>query len=86
MFAPWMASITAAVTSFVRALPPRSGVWKRGSAVTRSIALISRFAPLGLSKMLEHHHRRPERADRVGDLSLPMMSKAEPWISSTSDG
>jgi hypothetical protein len=32
--------MTAAVTSAVLALPPRSGVWKRLSAVTRSIAFI----------------------------------------------
>ena len=47
MFAPWIASITAAVTSVVRAVPPRSGVWKRLSAVTRSIAAISRWPAAG---------------------------------------
>ena len=35
---------TAAVTSFVVATPPRSGVWNRASAVTASIALIRRSA------------------------------------------
>src|SRR5580700_3463633 len=34
----WIAATTASVTIRVVALPPRSGVWSAGSAVTRSTA------------------------------------------------
>ena len=60
-------SHTARVTSAVVAVPPRSGVCSDGSAVTRSIAFIRRAAAACLAQMLQHHHRGPERADRIGD-------------------
>src|SRR5262249_38287156 len=73
----WMASMTAAVTSAVLALPPRSGV----SAVTRSIARINR-SPAGFSRRCSSIMTVP-----IGvAIPLPIMSKAEPWIGSNIEG
>src|SRR6185369_7548326 len=83
--APWIASMTAAVTSAVLALPPRSGVWKRLSAVTRSIACIRRSAALfspKCSSIITADQKVP-----IGLATpLPMISKAEPWIGSNIEG
>ena len=47
--------MVASVTCRVVALPPRSGVCSDGSAVTFSIARMSRSAAGRLAEMLQHH-------------------------------
>src|ERR1700687_3046408 len=83
--APWMASMTAAVTSAVLACPPRSGVWQRWSAVTRSIASIRR-SPAAVSPRCSSIITADQNVPIGLAMPLPMMSNAEPWIGSNIAG
>src|SRR6185295_16445801 len=78
------ASITARVTSCVRALPPRSGV-NTFFAVTASMAFMMRdaaFASPRCSSIIDAVQKVA-----IGFATpLPVMSKAEPWIGSNIDG
>src|SRR5512145_470981 len=78
------AAATAAVTSRVRALPPKSGV-NTFFAVTASMACMSRaaaFASPRCSSIIA-----PVQNVAIGLATpLPVMSNAEPWIGSNIDG
>src|SRR4051812_2653069 len=77
-------AITAAVTSFVRAVPPRSGV-KTFFAVTASIAFMRRDAAL-VSPRCSSIIDAVQKVATGLATPLPVMSKAEPWIGSNIDG
>src|SRR5260221_14317381 len=80
----YSASITACVTSRVRALPPRSGV-NTLAAVTISMAFINRAAALGSPRCSSIIDAVQKVAMGLAT-PLPVMSKAEPWIGSNMDG
>src|SRR4051794_32043661 len=83
-FDPWIASITASVTSFVVAVPPTSGV-STPAAHTFSTAAINRvsasFSPRCSSICAPVQNVATGLA-----MPLPVMSNAEPWIGSNIEG
>jgi hypothetical protein len=82
---PAIAATTASVTCRVVAVPPRSGVCSAGSAVTRSIARISRAAAAG-SPRCSSISVADQNVPIGLAMPLPAMSKAEPWIGSNLEG
>src|SRR6185503_17720089 len=78
------APITAAVTSRVRALPPRSGV-KIFFAHTASTAFIRRAAAFSSPRCSSIIDAVQKVAIGLA-MPLPVMSKAEPWIGSNIEG
>ncbi len=77
--------MTALVMSLIMAVPPKSQVCSFGLAVTFSVAAINLaakvFSPKKLSIITADQKVPIELAS-----TLPMMSKADPWIGSNIDG
>ena len=85
MLSPRSASQTASVTCCVVALPPRSGVCRFGSPVTRSTARIS-LSAAAVSPKCSSIIAPVQNVATGLAMPLPVMSKAEPWIGSNMEG
>ena len=73
-------------TSFVVAVPPRSGVRTSVSPSTRSMAETTPgLRRVRVPEVVEHHGTGPDLAHRVRH-PLPVMSGAEPWTGSKREG